>query len=79
MTRALTLYEFRREVKAKRLARIEISLSQRLVYEVQFCLIAFGMLAMIEVAHTIVLHSFSKPLFSAILELVDTILGALLT
>jgi hypothetical protein len=75
----LTRHEYHRGVKANRLVRIEIPPSQRLVYGVQFCFIALGTLAMIEIVHIIVLHSFDEAIFSAISGLIGTILGVFLT
>jgi hypothetical protein len=79
MVKALTRHEFRRKGRAKKLERIEIPPSQRLVYGVQFCFIALGMLTAIEITHIVVLHSFNEAIFSAISGLIGTIMGVFLT
>ena len=76
--KGLTRQEFHRKGKAKKLERIEIPPSQRLVYGMQFCFIALAMLTAIEIAHIIVLHSFNEAIFSAISGLIGTILGMFL-
>jgi len=76
--KALTRYEFRRIGRTKKLERIEVPPSQRLVYGVQFCFIALGMLTAIEIVHIVVLRSFNEAIFSAISGLIGTIVGVFL-
>lgn len=78
ISKALTRHEFHRIGRAKKLERIEIPPSQRLVYGVQFCFIALCLLTAIEIVHIVALHSFNETIFTAISGLTGTLLGVFL-
>ena len=73
--RALTRREIKRKGKTKKIEYVEIPPSERLVYTVQFCLIALTTLTVIETVHIIVLKTFNETVFSAISGLIGTIVG----
>ena len=74
--KALTRTEVRRVGKGKKLERVELPPSERLVYGLYFALLALTALTILEALHIVFLHSFSNEIFASISFVVGTILGA---
>ena len=74
--KALTKTEIRQIGRGKKLERIELPPSERLVYGLYFAFLALTALTILEALHIVFLHSFSNEIFSAISLVVGTILGA---
>jgi len=77
--RALTKTETRRIGKGKKLERIELPPSERLVYGLYFAFIALSALTILEALHIVFLNSFSNEIFSAITTIIGTILGVFIS
>jgi len=70
---------FTRTVKVQKRGRtqeFEVQPSQKLVYGVSFAIVALICLTILEATYMLVFHSFSTEIFSAIMLVVGTILGA---
>jgi uncharacterized protein YqgC (DUF456 family) len=63
-------------IQGKRAKRVEIPPSEKLVYGVYFAIIALLSLTALEIAHMVVVKSFSSEIFAAITLVIGTILGA---
>jgi len=74
--KALTKTEVRRVGKGKKIERVELPPSECLVYGLYFAFLALTALTILEALHIVFLHSFSNEIFSAIMLVVGTILGA---
>ena len=74
--KALTKIEVRQVGKGKKLERVELPPSERLVYGLYFAFMALTALTILEALHIVFLHSFSSEIFSAVSLVVGTILGA---
>jgi len=74
--KALTRTEVRRVGKGKKLERVELPPSERLVYGLYFAFLALTMLTILEALYIVILHSFSSEIFASIMLVVGTILGA---
>jgi len=77
--KALTKTEVRQVGKGKKLERIELPPSERLVYGICFAFIALTALTILEALHIVFLHSFSNEIFSAITTVIGTILGVFIS
>lgn len=77
--KALTKTEVRRVGKGKKLERIELPPSERLVYGLYFAFIALTALTILEALHIALLHSFSNEVFTAITTIIGTILGVFMS
>lgn len=62
--------------RSKKLTRVEVQPSERLVYGVCFAITALLCLTILEATYILVLHSFSSEIFACITLVVGTILGA---
>jgi len=60
----------------KKLERVELSPSERLVYGLYFAFLTLVALTILEALHIVFLHSFSTEIFASITLVVGTILGA---
>jgi len=74
--KALTKTIVRQVGKGKKLERVELPPSERLVYGLYFALLALTALTILEALHIVFLHSFSNEIFASITLVVGTILGA---
>ena len=74
--KALTKTVVRQVGGGKKVERIELPPSERLVYGLYFAFLALTALTILEALHIIVLHSFSNEIFSAVSLVIGTILGA---
>ena len=74
--KALTKTIVRQAGKGKKLERIELPPSERLVYGLYFAFLALTMLTILEALHIVFLHSFSNEIFASISLVVGSILGA---
>jgi len=79
--RALTRVEYRRVGSGggKKLRRVEIPPSERLVYGLCFSFVALVCLVLLEALHIVFLGSFSSEIFAAITGVIGTISGVFLT
>jgi len=77
--KALTRTEVRRVGKGKKLERVELPPSERLVYGLYFAFLALTMLTILEALHIVILHSFSNEIFTCITTIVGTILGVFIS
>ena len=77
--KALTRREYRRTGRSKKIERIELPPSERLVYGLYFALLALVLLTALEAVHIVFLRVFSTEIFSAITALIGTITGIFLT
>ena len=77
--KALTRTEYRRTGRSKKIERIELPPSERLVYGLYFAFLALILLTILETIHIIFLHAFSTEIFAAITALIGTITGIFLT
>jgi len=78
--RALTKVEYRLAASgSKKLRRVEIPPSERLVYGLCFSLLALICLVLLEALHIVFLGSFSSEIFAAIAGVIGTISGVFLT
>jgi len=73
--KALTKHEFKQAGRIKRLKKVEVPPSEKLVRLVQFCLGAIIALTAIEIVHILILKTFNQTVFSAISGLIGTIVG----
>ena len=74
--KVLTKTVIRQIGRGKKLERIELPPSERLVYGLYFAFLALTALTILEALHIVFLQSFSNEIFSAISLVVGTILGA---
>jgi len=74
--KALTKALIRQVGKGKKLERVELPPSERLVYGLYFAFLALSALTVLEALHIVFLHSFSDEVFASITLVVGTILGA---
>ena len=77
--KALTKTEVKRIGKGKKLERIELPPSERLVYGLYFAFLALTTLTILEALHIVFLHSFSNEIFTAITTIIGTILGVFIS
>jgi len=77
--KALTKTEVRRVGKGKKLERVELPPSERLVYGLYFAFIALSALTILEALHIVFLNSFSNEVFSAITTIIGTIIGVFIS
>lgn len=77
--KALTKTEVRQVRGGKKLERVELPPSERLVYGLYFAFLALTMLTILEALHIVFLHSFSNEVFSAITTIIGTILGVFIS
>jgi len=78
--RALTRVEHRSAGgRGKKLRRVEIPPSERLVYGLCFSFVALIGLVLLEALHIVFLRSFSSEVFAAITGVIGTISGVFLT
>jgi len=78
--RALTRVEYRRVGgSCKKLRRVEVPPSERLVYGLCFSFVALICLVLLEALHIVFLGSFSSEVFAAITGVIGTISGVFLT
>ena len=74
--KALTKILVRQVGGGKKVERIELPPSERLVYGLYFAFLALTALTILEALHIVFLHSFSNEIFASIALVVGTILGA---
>jgi len=65
--------------RGKKLRRVELPPSERLVYGLCFSLVALLCLVLLEALHILFLGSFSSEVFAAITGVIGTISGVFLT
>jgi uncharacterized protein YacL len=63
----------------KKLERVELLPSERLVYGLYFAFLGLIMLTVIESLYIVFLHSFSNEIFSCITTIIGTILGVFIS
>lgn len=74
--KALTKTVVRQVRGGKKVERVELLPSERLVYGLCFAFLALSALTVLEALHIVFLHSFSNEVFASIALVVGTILGA---
>jgi len=76
---ALTKTVWIQKGKRKKLERVEVPPSERLVLGIVFAIVALIGLVIIEVAHMAFLRGWNSEIFSAITGLIGTIMGIFIT
>ena len=76
--KGLTRTRFQRKGKTKKIEKIEIPPSQRIVFAVEFCITASFLLTILEIVHIIVLRSFNESIFAAVMGFIGNVAGILL-
>jgi len=76
--RALTRVEYREVGRGKKIERVELPPSERLVLGIQFALAALALLTGMQLAHLFVLHAWSSEVFTVISGLIGTVIGVFL-
>jgi len=76
---ALTKTEYRKMGRGKKVKRVELPPSERLVMGIQFAFFALALLTVLELAYLFMLKTWSNEVFAAITGLIGTITGVFLT
>lgn len=76
--RALTRVEYREVGRGKKIERVELPPSERLVLGIQFALAALALLTGMQLAYLLVLHAWSNEVFTVISGLIGTVIGVFL-
>ena len=75
--KALTEVTYEHQGKARRLEKVELPPSERLVYGIQFCFVALGLLTALEIVYILRMGTFNSGIFSAITGIIGTVTGVI--
>jgi len=76
--KALTKTVVRQVGRGKKIERVELPPSERLVYGLYFAFLALILLTFLEALHIVFLQSFSSEIFASITGVIGTIVGVFL-
>ncbi len=77
ITKALTEVHYERRGRARKIEKIELPPSERLVYGIQFCFVALALLTACEIVYILRLGTFNSEIFSAITGIIGTVTGVI--
>lgn len=77
--RALTRTEYEKVGRGKKVKKVELPPSERLVRGIQFAFFALALLTVLELAYLLVFKTWSNEVFAAITGLIGTVTGVFLT